>query len=43
VAAQPMDWDPVIANLEWLGYKLEEESDRVRRDENVERDRLLKR
>jgi tetratricopeptide (TPR) repeat protein len=43
VAAQPMDWQPVIANLEWLGYQLEEESDRARRDENAERDRLLKR
>jgi tetratricopeptide (TPR) repeat protein len=43
VAAQPMDWEPVIANLEWLGYKLEEESDRARRDESAERDRLLKR
>jgi hypothetical protein len=29
--------------LEWLGYKLEEESDRARRDESAERDRLLKR
>ena len=43
VAAQPLDWQPVIANLEWLGYQLEEESDRARRDENAERDRLLKR
>jgi tetratricopeptide (TPR) repeat protein len=43
VAAQPADWAPVIANLEWLGYQLEEESDRARRDESAERDRMLKR
>jgi tetratricopeptide (TPR) repeat protein len=43
VAAQPLDWEPVIANLEWLGYQLEEESDRARRDETAERDRMLRR
>jgi tetratricopeptide (TPR) repeat protein len=43
VAAQPADWTPVIANLEWLGYQLEEESDRARRDESAERDRMLRR
>ena len=43
VAGQPLDWEPVIANLEWVGYRLEEESDRARRDESAERDRLLKR
>lgn len=43
VAASPPDWDTVIANAEWLGYRLEEESDRARRDENAERDRQLKR
>jgi hypothetical protein len=43
VGAPPLDWEPVIANLEWLAYSLEEESDRARRDESAERDRLLKR
>jgi tetratricopeptide (TPR) repeat protein len=40
VTAQPADWGAVIANLEWLGYQLEEESDRARRDEATERNRL---
>ena len=43
VAASPADWESVISNLEWLGYSLEEESDRARRDESAERDRLLRR
>jgi tetratricopeptide (TPR) repeat protein len=43
VAASPSDWDTVIANVEWLGYRFEEESDRARRDESAERDRQLKR
>ena len=42
-AAQPADWSTVISNAEWLGYQLEEESDRARRDESAERDRLLRR
>jgi hypothetical protein len=33
----------VISNAEWLGYQLEEESDRARRDESIERDRLFRR
>ena len=41
--AAPADWDTVIANVEWIGFKLEEESDRARRDESVERDRTLRR
>jgi tetratricopeptide (TPR) repeat protein len=43
VAASPSNWDSVIANVEWLGYRLEEESDRARRDESNERDRQLRR
>lgn len=43
VAASPPDWDTVIANAEWLGFRFEEESDRARRDERAERDRQLKR
>jgi hypothetical protein len=42
-AAQPADWSMVISNAEWLGYQLEEESDRARRDESIERDRLFRR
>jgi len=34
-AAAPADWDTVIANVEWIGFKLE--------DESAERDRMLKR
>ena len=43
VSASPPDWDTVISNAEWLGYRLEEESDRARRDESAERERQLKR
>jgi hypothetical protein len=43
VAASPANWDTVISNAEWLGYRLEEESDRARRDESAERDRQFKR
>ena len=42
-AASPANWDTVISNAEWLGYRLEEESDRARRDESAERDRQFKR
>lgn len=38
-AAQPSNWDPVITNTESLGFRLEEESDRARRDESAERQR----
>ncbi|MGH7798438.1 MAG: hypothetical protein ACREQ2_26540, partial [Candidatus Binatia bacterium] len=38
-AAPPANWDTVIANAEWLGFRLEEESDRARRDESAERQR----
>lgn len=36
------DWDSAMANAEWIGYRLEEESDRARRDETTERDRQLR-
>lgn len=39
VTASPPDWDTVISNAEWLGYTLEEESDRAHRDEVTERNR----
>ena len=42
-AAPSGDWDAAMANAEWLGYRLEEESDRARRDESAERDRQLRR
>lgn len=38
-AAHPANWDTVIANAEWLGFQLEEETDRARRDESAERQR----
>lgn len=41
--AAPANWDTVIANVEWIGFQLEEESDRARRDESAERDRMLRR
>ena len=42
-AAQPGDWSIVISNAEWLGYQMEEESDRARRDESAERERTFRR
>jgi tetratricopeptide (TPR) repeat protein len=42
-AAASGDWDAAMANAEWLAYRLEEESDRARRDESAERDRQLRR
>ena len=41
--AQPGDWEGVIANAESIGFRLEEESDRARRDETTERNRQLRR
>jgi tetratricopeptide (TPR) repeat protein len=40
-ATQPGDWEGVIANAESIGFRLEEESDRARRDETTVRNRLL--
>jgi len=37
IAPRPPDWDAVIANAEWLGSQVEEESDRVSRDRTAER------
>ena len=42
-AARPSNWDTVISNAEWLGFHLEEESDRARRDESAERQRQHRR
>ena len=43
LAARPTDWDALISNAEWLGYNLEEENDRARRDEFLERQREQRR
>jgi len=43
VASPAAESESTISNLEWLGYSLAEESDRARRDESAERDRLFKR
>jgi tetratricopeptide (TPR) repeat protein len=43
MAARPIDWDGAILSAEEVGYKLEEESDRARRDEIEERNRELRR
>ncbi len=43
LAAQPKNWGEIILNAEEVGYKLEEENDRARRDERAERDRQLRR
>lgn len=39
LARQPTDWDAVISSAEEVGYQLEEESDRARRDERTEQNR----
>lgn len=36
-------WDAAIGSAEWLGYQLEEESDRAARDETAERNREQRR
>lgn len=43
LSAQPPDWDKAISTAEEIGYQLEEESDRARRDEIIERQRELRR
>jgi tetratricopeptide (TPR) repeat protein len=43
LSARTPDWDGLIANAEWVGSMLEEESDRARRDEAAERNRQLRR
>lgn len=42
-AGSPATLEAAMANAEWLGYRLEEESDRARRDETAERNRQLRR
>lgn len=41
--AQPSNWDAVVSNAETVGFQMEEENDRARRDESAERDRQLRR
>ncbi len=41
--AQPSNWDAVVSNAETVGFQIEEENDRARRDESAERDRQLRR
>jgi len=43
LAARPTDWDRLMANAESVGFRLEEESDRARRDESAERERQMRR
>jgi tetratricopeptide (TPR) repeat protein len=43
LAARPTDWDALISNAEWVGYQFEEENDRARRDEFLERQREQRR
>jgi tetratricopeptide (TPR) repeat protein len=43
LAARPTNWDALISNAEWLGYTVEEENDKARRDEFLERQREQRR
>lgn len=43
LAARPTNWDSLMSNAESVGFRLEEESDRARRDESAERQRQLRR
>ena len=43
LAVRPTDWDSLISNAELVGFRLEEENDRARRDEAAERERQLRR
>ena len=43
LAARPPDWDRVISSAEGVGFKMEEESDRARRDEERELQRQQQR
>ena len=38
IASKDIDWQKLIANGEWIGYKMEDEIDRARRDEINERE-----
>ena len=42
LAARPTDWDSLMSNAESVGFRLEEESYRARRDESAERERQLR-
>jgi len=43
LAARPTNWDALISSAEWVGYQIEEENDRARRDEFLERQREQRR
>ena len=43
LGARPTNWDALISNAEWLGYTVEEENDKARRDEFLERQREQRR
>lgn len=43
LAGRPTDWDTLISSVEWIGYQMDEESDRARRDDAAERQRQLRR
>jgi len=43
LSSQPTDWDEVILSAEEVGYQLEEENDRARREESAEINRQLRR
>lgn len=43
LAGRPTDWDALISGVEWIGYQMEEENDRARRGEAMERDRQFRR
>jgi len=39
ISAREFDWEKLIASSEWIGQRMEEESDNARRDEARERSR----
>ena len=39
ISGKDLDWQRLIANTEWLGIRMEEESDRARRQETEDRSR----
>ena len=42
ISGKDIDWDKLIASGEWLGTRIEEEVEYVRRDERIRRDRRLR-
>jgi hypothetical protein len=39
ISGRDIDWQKLIASSEWVGKRMELESDRARRDETIERNR----